>query len=36
MESVEPIAKLVSKIMKLSLHFYDFILSKEYVHLLCT
>jgi hypothetical protein len=28
-KSVEPIAKLVCKIMKLSLHFHEFILPKE-------
>jgi hypothetical protein len=36
MELLEPIAKLVYKIIKLSLHFYEFILPKAYVHLLRT
>jgi hypothetical protein len=31
MKLVEYIAKLVCKIMKLTLHFYEFILPKEYV-----
>jgi hypothetical protein len=31
MKSVEPIAKLVCKIMKLSLHFCEFILPEEYM-----
>jgi hypothetical protein len=29
MKLVEPIAKLVNSIMKLSLHFYDFLLREE-------